>query len=113
MISETLHKELAAKGSRVGVTVLCPAFFPTGITNSERVRPPGLASPASEADRDVQEKLDAAVRKGRLSADDVAALAMEAVSAGELYCFTHKKIRLAIEERLRHVLAACPYPVRP
>lgn len=110
VISETLHKELAAKGSRVGVTVLCPAFFPTGITSSERVRPAELASPASEVDLEVQEKLDAAVRKGRLSADDVARQALEAVLAGELYCFTHKKIRLAIEERLRHVLAACPYP---
>jgi NAD(P)-dependent dehydrogenase (short-subunit alcohol dehydrogenase family) len=113
VISETLQKELAEKGSRVGVTVLCPAFFPTGITTSERVRPSDLASPPSEADHEVQEKLDAAVRKGRLSADDVAAAALEAVRARELYCFTHKKIRLAIEERLRHVLAACPYPVRP
>ncbi len=113
VVSETLQKELAARGSRVGVTVLCPAFFPTGISSSERVRPPELSSPSAEADRAVQEQLDAAVRKGRLSADDVAAMAMEAVRAGELYCFTHKKIRLAIEERLRHVLAACPYPSRP
>jgi NAD(P)-dependent dehydrogenase (short-subunit alcohol dehydrogenase family) len=112
VISETLQKELAASGSRVGVTVLCPAFFPTGITSSERVRPADLASPRSDVDRGVREQLDAAVRKGRLSADDVARMALEAVRAGELYCFTHKKIRLAIEERLGHVLAACPYPTR-
>ena len=39
VLSETLHKELAQASSRVGVTVLCPAFFPTGIADSERVRP--------------------------------------------------------------------------
>jgi NAD(P)-dependent dehydrogenase (short-subunit alcohol dehydrogenase family) len=112
VVGETLAKELAATGSRVGVTLLCPAFFPTGITASERVRPAELASPPSTADRDVQEKLDAAVRKGRLSADDVAAMAFEGILRGDLYVFTHKKIRLAIEERLRHILEACPYPAR-
>jgi hypothetical protein len=60
----------------------------------------------------VQEKLDSAVRKGRLSADDVAAMAFEGILRGDLYVFTHKKIRLAIEERLRHILEACPYPAR-
>jgi len=114
VIAETLAKELAEKGSQVGVMLLCPAFFPTGITTSERVRPAGLTSPVpvSDADRGVQEKLDSAVRKGRLSADDVAAMAFEGILRGDLYVFTHKKIRLAIEERLRHILEACPYPAR-
>jgi NAD(P)-dependent dehydrogenase (short-subunit alcohol dehydrogenase family) len=113
VISETLAKELAERGSKVGVTVLCPAFFPTGISNSERNRPPELAAPDSGADRAVQEKLHGAVRKGRLGADDVATMAFEAIEAGELYVFTHKKIRLAIEERMRGVLEACPYTPQP
>ena len=113
VVGETLAKELAARGSRVGVTLLCPAFFPTGISSSERVRPAELASPTPAADRAVQEKLDAAVRKGRLGADDVAALAFEGILRGDRYVFTHKKIRLAIEERLREILAACPYPNTP
>lgn len=112
VVGETLAKELAERGSRVGVTLLCPAFFPTGITSSERIRPPELASPPSEADRDVQERLDAAVRKGRLTAEDVAVMAFEGILRGDLYVFTHKKIRLAIEERLQQILEACPYPAR-
>ena len=112
VVSETLRKELAQTSSRVGVTVLCPAFFPTGIGDSERVRPPDLTDPApsSAAAQEVKDRLRHAVRAGRLSADDVAARALEAVSAREFYVFTHPKIRLAIEERLRDVLAACPYP---
>jgi NAD(P)-dependent dehydrogenase (short-subunit alcohol dehydrogenase family) len=112
VVSETLHQELAQASSRVGVTVLCPAFFPTGIGDSERVRPRQLADPtplSAEAQR-VQERLRHAVQAGRLSADDVAARALQGVVARELYVFTHPKIRLAIEERLGRVLAACVPP---
>ncbi|MFZ9626599.1 MAG: SDR family NAD(P)-dependent oxidoreductase, partial [Burkholderiaceae bacterium] len=42
-ISETLHHDLRAVGSSIGVTVLCPAFVPTGIAQSERNRPAALA----------------------------------------------------------------------
>jgi NAD(P)-dependent dehydrogenase (short-subunit alcohol dehydrogenase family) len=109
VVSETLHKELAAASSRVGVTVLCPAFFPSGITRSERVRPQELSdAPAASAGvPHLRERLEHAVRSGRLSADDVAARALEGVLARELYVFTHPKIRHAIEARLGEVLAGC------
>jgi NAD(P)-dependent dehydrogenase (short-subunit alcohol dehydrogenase family) len=110
VVSETLDKELRARSSKVGVTMLCPAYFSTGIGDAERNRPPELASPPpSDADREVRERLGAAIRKGRLGADDIARMALEAILAGELYLFTHKKIRLAFEERFRHILDACPY----
>jgi NAD(P)-dependent dehydrogenase (short-subunit alcohol dehydrogenase family) len=114
VLSETLRRELAERSSAVGVTVLCPAFFPSGITDSERVRPAELgnataAAPPSEA----AQRLGKAVRSGRQSADDIASRALEAVAAGQFYVFTHKKIRLAIEDRVRDVLAACPYPSTP
>lgn len=114
VLSETLAKELAEAASRVGVTVLCPAFFPTGISESERVRPRELANPgaSSEAERQVKERLGHAVRAGRLSADDVAERALEGVVARERFVFTHPKIRLAIEARIGEALAACPYPGR-
>jgi NAD(P)-dependent dehydrogenase (short-subunit alcohol dehydrogenase family) len=112
VLSETLHRELAQAGSRVGVTVICPAFFPTGIVDSERVRPRELANPAppSAASQEAQARLEKAVRSGRLGPDEIAARALGAALAGELYLFTHRKIRLAIEERLRSILAACPFP---
>ena len=111
-LSETLHRELQDAGSRVGVTVLCPAFFPSGITASERSRPPELArrGPPSPSALAAQASVEKAVRSGRLGADDIAALALAAVEAGDLHAFTHKRIRLGIEERLRRVLAACPFP---
>jgi NAD(P)-dependent dehydrogenase (short-subunit alcohol dehydrogenase family) len=117
VLSETLHKELALGSSRVGVTVLCPAFFPTGIDESERVRPRELtdAEPDSAEAREMKERLRHAVRAGRLSADDVAARALEGIVARQLYVFTHPRIRLAVEERVRGVLdgLALPPPRQP
>ncbi len=60
----------------------------------------------------MKERLDHAVRSGRLGADDVARLALEGVLAGEAFVFTHRKIRLAIEDRVKGILAACPWPDR-
>jgi len=112
VLSETLARELQASGSRVGVTVLCPAFFPTGIDASERVRPPELAGagPPSAAARAAQEALSHAVRAGRLGPDQIAAAALRGVEEDRLHVFTHRKIRLAIEQRNAEVLAACPWP---
>jgi NAD(P)-dependent dehydrogenase (short-subunit alcohol dehydrogenase family) len=72
-LSETLHGELAANG--VGVTVLCPTFFPTNIAKNARAASiaPQLAF--------VQKLMD----KSKVSADDVARIVLDAAQAGELY----------------------------
>ena len=75
-LSETLHKELARDGANVGVTVLSPAFVPTGIADSERARPDDDAPAAatrSAAARAAEARLHKAVHSCRLTADDVAA----------------------------------------
>jgi NAD(P)-dependent dehydrogenase (short-subunit alcohol dehydrogenase family) len=41
-LSETLHHDLRERASAVGVSVLCPAYVPTGIADSERNRPRAL-----------------------------------------------------------------------
>ena len=46
-LSETLALDLRDVGANVGVTCLCPAFFPTGIHESARNRPPTRAIPSS------------------------------------------------------------------
>ncbi|HYY62685.1 MAG TPA: SDR family NAD(P)-dependent oxidoreductase, partial [Burkholderiales bacterium] len=51
-LSETLYHDLRERNSAVGVSVLCPAYVPTGIMNSERNRPADLpAGEKSEATR--------------------------------------------------------------
>ncbi len=108
VLSETLAKELALERSRVGVTVLCPAYFPTGIARAERSRPAELASPppVSALSLEVKSHVEKAVASGRLGADEIAARAFEAVAARRLYVFTHAKIRTGVEERVRGILDA-------
>lgn len=112
VLSETLRRELAEAGSRVGVTVLCPAFFPTGIDASERTRPRELAGGGepSAAARAAQERLSHAVRSGRLGPEQIAAAALGGIERDDFYVFTHRKIRFAIEQRQGEILAACPWP---
>ncbi len=48
-LSETLHHELALRGSKRRVSVLCPSFVHTGIGTSERNRPEHLEVAGSSA----------------------------------------------------------------
>lgn len=107
-LSETLHKELLQQGSRLGVTILNPAFVPTGITNSERSRPVDYgdgAAELSEQTRAAQAQLHKAIQSGRLSAADVARIALDAVERRRLHVFTHSKIRVGIDARMAEIVA--------
>jgi len=106
-LTESLHHDLAARGARIGCTVVCPAYFPSGIAESERARPAELAEPdraKSDGQRALEDTLRRAVMAGRLSADDVAAAVVDAVRANRFYVLTHPRIKPAIEWRMRDIL---------
>ena len=52
-ISETMHHELAARGSNVGVTVVCPGFVSTAIHESERNWPERLGELPESTDPEI------------------------------------------------------------
>ena len=113
-LSETLHHDLRSVGAAIGVTVLSPAFVPTGIAQSERNRPADHAStsPPSQAMLRARTAMERAVSSGRLSAADVATLTFEAIEAGRFYLFTHPAILPSI--RARHdAIAAQGQPDDP
>ncbi|MEO8202485.1 MAG: SDR family NAD(P)-dependent oxidoreductase [Betaproteobacteria bacterium] len=106
-LTETLHHDLGEKKSQVGCSVLCPAYVPTGIADSERNRPAELANPAapksaSQLARDAM--LRKAVNSGRLSADDIGAAVLAAVKENHFYILTHPRIKGAIEARMEDIL---------
>jgi len=100
-ISETLAFDLRMAEANVGVTVLCPAFFPTAIVDAERNRPPELAdtAPMSEARKFHQEMVRHAVMHGRISAEEIAEMTVAAVEHDQFYVFPHKKIKQLIKAR--------------
>lgn len=74
-LSETLRADLAEHG--IGVSVLCPTFFQTNI---------GVSGRGAEHLKPLIQQL---LSQGKLSAEDVARLAIEACERNELYIAPH------------------------
>jgi NAD(P)-dependent dehydrogenase (short-subunit alcohol dehydrogenase family) len=106
-MSEGLAMRLKPLG--IGVTVLCPGFVRTRISDSGRNRPerygptqmPDPASPAGALTAQIAEL----VRSG-LDPSDVAARVLAAIREDELYVFTHPQMRAELEARFAAILAA-------
>lgn len=81
-ISETLRVELASDG--IGVTVVCPSFFRTNLTETMRA---GNADTAR-----ITEKL---VTKASRSADEIAELTFRGVQRGDFHVLTHSDGKVA------------------
>jgi len=105
-LTETLHHDLAAKTQRVRCSVVCPAYFPSGISDSERSRPAALRDDRPKSAEDIarEEKLRKAVRSGKLTAGDIAEAVFAGIRDERFYLLTHPRIKPAIELRLRDIL---------
>jgi NAD(P)-dependent dehydrogenase (short-subunit alcohol dehydrogenase family) len=104
-LSESLHHDLRERNSKVGVSVLCPAYVPTGIVDSERSRPKELAaSTKSEQTLAREAMLRKAVKSGKVSADQVAQAVVAAIKDERFYILTHPKIKGAIQARMEDIL---------
>jgi NAD(P)-dependent dehydrogenase (short-subunit alcohol dehydrogenase family) len=104
-LSESLVHDLRERKSAVGVSVLCPAYVPTGIVDSERSRPKDL--PASEKSKETlarEAMLRKAVSSGKVSADQVAQAVVAAVKEERFYILTHPRIKGAIQARMQDIL---------
>ncbi len=118
-LTETLFHDLRMAGSRIGVSLLCPAFVPTGIARSERNRPPDLAdgAPPTPSQARAQAVVERAVAGGRIGAAEVARMTFEAVQENRFYVFTHPQILPSVRARHEAALSggppADPYGQRP
>ncbi len=101
-LTETLYQDLAEIGAQLKVSLLLPAWVDTEIWNAERNRPQALAVPeAAEIDRERREAMRTLLRKGKVSADDVADKVLDAVREERFYVITHPRIGTAIEARMQ------------
>jgi NAD(P)-dependent dehydrogenase (short-subunit alcohol dehydrogenase family) len=94
-LSETLAKDLRPYG--IGVSVLCPMGVATQIRASERNRPRHLHNDASLATEPVE-------LMGRtLEPAEVAAMAVAAIRANELYVITHEEGLEPLRRRFQRI----------
>jgi NADP-dependent 3-hydroxy acid dehydrogenase YdfG len=117
-LSETLFQDLRVTNAKIGVTVLCPAFVPTGIANSERNRPADLAAAElTPSQKIAQAATQKAVSSGRVTAADVANAVFDCIRQNKFYCLTHPKILGSVELRLQDILAqrnpSDPFSLKP
>ncbi len=98
-LSETLAKDLKPHG--IGVSVLCPMGVASRIRDAERTRPAALRNPGGRGRPAPIELI------GRtLTADEVAAQALEAIRTGELYVVTHEEALEPLRRRWQRLEAA-------
>lgn len=102
-LSECMRHELQMEGAKIGVSVLCPAFVPTGIADAERNRPAELGARNPSTDI-FDARLRKAVESGRLTADDIARITFEGIEADRFYILTHPRIKAAIATRMEDIL---------
>jgi NAD(P)-dependent dehydrogenase (short-subunit alcohol dehydrogenase family) len=118
-LSETLYHDLRLANSTIGVSVLCPAFVPTGIGQSHRYRPAELlnADELTASQRIAQAATEKAVASGKITAEEIAQLTFDAVRDNRFYVFTHPQILPSLRGRFDAVLSgtapADPYAARP
>ncbi len=106
-LTECLYHDLAARGAQIGASLLCPAFVPTGIADSERNRPTALRNAnrhRSPEDLERDRQMRHAVESGRISAETVADRVHDAVINDRFYILPHPRIKRSVEARLQDIL---------
>jgi NAD(P)-dependent dehydrogenase (short-subunit alcohol dehydrogenase family) len=114
-LSEVLYQDLLARTTQIGVSVLCPAYFPTRISDSARNRPAALRGSdrtAEGAETEIEAQIRHAVERGKLSADDIARMTLEGIRGGRFYLLPHPNIKPSIEKRMQDILLDRP-PTNP
>jgi NAD(P)-dependent dehydrogenase (short-subunit alcohol dehydrogenase family) len=104
-LTETLYQDLALVTDQISASVLCPFFVPTGINQSERNRPAGLAAAQPTRSQLIGQAMsDKAVGSGKVSAAEVAQKVFDAVMANQFYIYSHPKAIGAVQTRMEDIL---------
>ncbi|MET7394122.1 SDR family NAD(P)-dependent oxidoreductase [Dactylosporangium sp. NPDC005572] len=108
-LTEALDVQLRARGSRIGVTALCPGYTRTRLFEGGRTRPPGLADAA--ADDNVAARDDRRARHAQLLAvgvapSEVADQLIKGVRENKLYVLTDTHWDAEIQERFVEIMTS-------
>ncbi len=107
-LSETLHHELAAEGSHVGVSVVCPSWVRTNISAAVRNIPERLSwelTTEQAAEMAEYKATRRAQQPEAMEAADVAGQVVDAIRAQRFYVITHPESLDQIRARFDRILA--------
>jgi NAD(P)-dependent dehydrogenase (short-subunit alcohol dehydrogenase family) len=104
-LTETLYQDLALVTDQISASVLCPFFVPTGINQSERNRPAGLAAAKPTRSQLIGQAMsDKAVGSGKVSAAEVAQKVFDAIATNQFYIYSHPKAIGSVQTRMEDIL---------
>ena len=107
-LSESLYGELRMAGSKIHVSVLCPAVVNTRIGESERNRPEPLhndaAGAAAAEQMQAMERAFRALLAQGLPPAQVADAVVEAIRGERFYIITHEETKVRVRTRMDDIL---------
>jgi NAD(P)-dependent dehydrogenase (short-subunit alcohol dehydrogenase family) len=117
-LSETLYQDLKLVTDQVGASVLCPYFVPTGISQSHRNKPAGLADEKPTQSQLIGQAMsDKAVSSGKVTAAEVAQRVFDAIAADQFYIYSHVNALGPVRARMEGIVGqrnpADPFAERP
>jgi NAD(P)-dependent dehydrogenase (short-subunit alcohol dehydrogenase family) len=97
-LSETLHHDLRAAGSSIGVSVLCPGVVPTRIGESDRNRPEG--APGTRFETATQRQPPPTAR----TVEQVAELVVDAIRTDRFWILTHPEYHEWVSKKAEGII---------
>ena len=106
-LSESLYQDLHLVAAPIGVSVLCPYFVPTGISQSHRNRPQDVASQARPTTSQLaaQAMSEKAVSSGKVSASQVAQMTFDAIGNDQFYIYSHPQALGHVQKRMEEIIS--------
>lgn len=107
-LSETLTQEMQITATKVGVSVLCPAFVQTRIASSDRNLPDDIRAahdmpPADSEASATRSAIEALVASG-IEVEVVADAVHDAVLENQFWILTHDETKAAVTARARQIV---------
>ena len=105
-LSEALYHEMQLMQTKVGVSVLCPAWVNTKIVDSGRNRPAGAATPTEDLGPTAKrlQEYTRQVVEAVLSPDVIANHVVSAIVAKQFYILTHPEMTPAVQMRMDAII---------
>ena len=105
-MSETLYHDLRLVTDRIGASVLCPFFVPTGIVQSDRNRPMDLTDDRKPTKSQIigRAMSEKAVSSGKITAAQVAQFVFDAIAADQFYIYSHPRSLSSVQVRLEDIM---------
>ncbi len=117
-LTEGLHYDLLAAGSKLRASVLCPGMIATRIVSAHRNRPRELQNqiaPAVEQEFAARrEEVQKRFLELGMPPDEVGSMVVDAIREERFYILTHPSVKERVEVRMKDILEdRCPSPLPP